>query len=431
MSVATSSIKRVFARQILDSRGRPTIEVEVTLRDGSFGRACAPTGASKGRHEACELRDDDESVFEGRGVLNAVKNVNTAIAARISGVESLDQAALDAMLVTLDGSGSLARLGANAILATSLATCRAAAEHSHTPLHRYIAALVPGRSMSMPLPMANILSGGAHAQRGMDFQDFLVVPHGARSYGAALEMIARVRSSAARLMSSEGMSTLLADEGGLSPGFASASQAMDFMLRAFEAAQLRPAEDVSIAVDVAASELFDGVHYQLAREQRSLTRPEMTAYIRRLAHDYPLFSVEDALDQDDWEGWRTLTASLQGVQIVGDDLFVTSEQRIAEGIVRGAANAALIKVNQNGTLSGTLAAMRAAWRGGYATVVSARSGETEDSFIADLAVGTGAGQIKIGSVRNSERLAKYNQLLRIEADPDAAWAGVPAARGRP
>lgn len=406
-------IARAVGRQILDSRGRPTIEVDVILHDGTLGRACAPSGASTGRHEACELRDGNPDAYEGRGVLQAVANVNGVISELLLDHDVMDQAGIDKALTECDGSPQLKNLGANAILATSLATSRAAALASNLPLHCYIAGLSGGRTMTMPMPMTNILSGGAHAGRGMDIQDFLAMPVGAQNYSDALDMLSRVRTAAANLMADRGLSVLLADEGGLSPGFAEAEEALELMIQAIEAAHLRPGEDVAIALDVAGSELFDGQAYNLARGGRSLSSADMAAYIASLVAKWPIVSVEDALDQDDWGHWRDLTSTLGHIQVVGDDLFATNEDRIKTASDQCVANAALIKVNQNGTLTGTLAAMKAAWSAGYATVVSARSGETEDSFIADLAVGTGAGQIKIGSVRNSERLSKYNQLLRI------------------
>ena len=423
-----TAIAQVTGRQILDSRGRPTVEVDVVLRDGSFGRAAAPSGASTGRHEAWELRDRDPACYRGLGVSGAVQNVRTLIARGICGLDAQDQAAVDAAMVALDGSPRLDTLGANAVLATSLAVAHAAAISAGVPLHRHIHALlgVPGRPMTMPMPMTNILSGGAHAGRSMDVQDFLVMPIGARSYAEALHMICEVRQTAAALMAESGLSTLLADEGGLSPGFADVEAALELMVRSFEAAGLRPGHDVAIALDVAASELHEGGTYTLARAGRSLSADGMVDLFDTLTDRYPVVSIEDALDQDDWSGWRTATRTLSRIQLVGDDLFVTNPDRIRRGIDEQVGNAVLIKLNQNGTLSGTLDAIRTAWSGGMACVVSARSGETEDSTIADLAVGSGAGQIKIGSVRSSERLAKYNQLSRIEQDGELAFAGMTA-----
>lgn len=425
----TTRVELVFARQILDSRGRPTVEVDVRLEDGSEGRASAPSGASTGRHEALELRDGDEADYAGLSVRKAVENVQSIISDAIRGHDALDQTAFDNHLRLLDGTPNLSRLGANAILATSLAVCRAAAASGGLPLYRYIAKLTGSGTPSLPMPMTNILSGGAHAGRGMDVQDFLVVPSGARTYGEALAMIGRVRTAAADIMSEADLSILLADEGGLSPRFRNADDAMVLMMRAFERAGLSPGEDVAIALDIAASELRSGERYHLEGEQRKLSSEEMIDYIVDLARRYPVVSIEDALDQDDWDAWRPLTAQLSSIQVVGDDLFATNAQRVTAGVEQQVANAVLIKLNQNGTLSGTLDVLNTARRAGYASVVSARSGETEDNFIADLAVGSGAGQIKIGSVRNSERLSKYNQLLRIEEDQGLRFAGMSGFSG--
>lgn len=416
-------ISSVYGRQILDSRGRPTVEVDVVLADGSAGQASSPSGASKGKHEAAELRDGDPQAFAGRGVRRAVANVNGEIAKLLVGRSVFPQHDLDRDLVELDGTPNLSRLGGNAILATSLAAARAGASNRRQPLHLYIASMLDSAQPSLPLPMVNILSGGAHAGRGMDFQDFLVIPVGARSYSEALEIVGRVRSSAAELLAEEGRSVLLADEGGLSPGYPEATQALDLMVRSFERAEVRPGEDAAIGVDVAASELIsrDG-GYELAKARKHLKSMEMIDLLVELSSHYPIVSIEDGLHQDDWDNWPRLTDALGHLQLVGDDLFVTNTARIHRGIAAGIANAVLIKPNQNGTLTGTLEAMAVARAGGYKTVVSARSGETEDAFIADLAAGTGAGQIKIGSLRNSERLSKYNQLLRLE-EFDLPWAG--------
>jgi enolase len=432
MSRPSSAVAGVHARQIFDSRGRPTIEVDVSLADGRSGRACAPSGASTGRHEAVELRDGDKSQFDGLGVSKAVANVNTEIAAAVVGLDSLGQAEIDAKLVALDGTGNFSRLGGNATLATSLAVCRAAATYVGKPLHRYINSLVPHREMSMPMPMTNILSGGAHANRGMDIQDFLAIPVGAGNYTEALTMVGRARTVASQLAAARGITTLLADEGGLSPGFSDAREALDLMIETFKVAGYEPGAKMVIALDVAASELYQGNgSYRLGRQDRVLSGREMAEYVAALVRDYPIASVEDGLDQDDWAHWRRLSDLIPNCQVVGDDLFVTDEGRISRGAAEGAANAALIKVNQNGTLSGTFKAMEAAWSAGFATVVSARSGETDDSFIADLAVGTGAGQIKIGSTRNSERMSKYNQLLRIEGSESLPFAGRQVLAGAP
>lgn len=424
-----SRIKRLAARQILDSRGRPTVEADVHLDDGSFGRASAPSGASTGRHEAHELRDGDKSDFDGRGVRRAVAGVSGEIADALCGRDADDQRGIDDALRALDGTANLRRLGANAILATSLAVARAAAVHRRKPLHEYLAGLDGGSSASLPLPMTNILSGGAHAGGAMDFQDFLAVPVGARTFPDAIAMLARVRSAAAEEMASEGLSILLADEGGLSPGYRTAVEALDLMMRAISRAGLDPAKDVAIALDVAATELFVDGAYALRGEGRTLDGAAMVAYIADLCRRYPIVSVEDPLAEDDWEHWRQFTNAIS-TQVVGDDLFATNPARIEDGIKRGAANGVLIKLNQNGTLTGTLDAIALARRAGYATVISARSGETEDAFMADFAVATGAGQIKIGSLRNSERLSKYNQLLRIAEDAAIPYAGAAALAGR-
>jgi len=416
-------IARIAARAVLDSRGRPTVEVDIELRDGSFGRASVPSGASAGRHEAIELRDHDEAHYEGRGVDRAIDHVRGPIAAALVGLDASRQSLVDDRLIELDGTPNFAKLGANACLGVSLAVCRAVAASKRLPLYRHIAEIDGVARPLLPMPMVNILSGGAHAGRGMDVQDFLAVPIGASSYSEALEMVGRVRSAAQGLMQKSGLTTLLADEGGLSPCFKRADEALQLMVRAIETSGLEPGRHIAIAIDVAASELWRGRDYELAGEGRRLDSAQMIDYLVEWVHRYPVISIEDGLDQDDWDHWPALSQRLSRIQVVGDDLFVTHPDRIARGASLGVANAVLIKLNQNGTLSGTLRAMAAARAAGYATVVSARSGETEDAFIADLAVGTGAGQIKVGSVRSSERLAKYNQLLRIEAD-QVAFAGM-------
>ncbi|MCF8710060.1 phosphopyruvate hydratase [Rhizorhapis sp. SPR117] len=425
---STARIASVRARQILDSRGRPTVEADVTLDNGSFGRACAPSGASRGIYEACELRDGDPAHYDGLGVKKAVANVNEKLASAIRGQSVLDQEAIDTIMRDTDGTASLERIGANAVLAVSMAVACAAAEHERVPLYRHLANLA-STVPSMPMPMTNILSGGAHAGRGMDLQDFLMIPVGAKSYSEALEMISHVRLSSTRLMKDRGLTTLLADEGGLSPGFGRAEEAMELMVQSFESAGLRPGDDAAIALDVAASELFEDRSYRLAGEGKTFSGAEMADFIFDLARRYPVVSIEDPLDQDDWDNWRRFASVLPNCQIVGDDLFVTNVERIRMGIEKEAANAALIKLNQNGTVSGTIDATATAKAAGFAAVVSARSGETEDTFIADLSVALGAGQIKIGSVRSSERLAKYNRLLRIEEDGVLPFAGVSGIYG--
>jgi enolase len=428
--MSSSKIQAIAARQVLDSRGRPTVEVDVRLDDGSFGRASVPSGASTGTHEAHELRDGG-SAWEGRGVRRAVANVDGEIAKAISGLDALAQRDVDARLVELDGTARLERLGANAILGVSLAVCRAAAAHRREPLYARIAALAGTAQITMPMPMVNILSGGLHAGRGMDVQDFLVIPAGARSIDEAVDFVSRVRNAAVRVMEKRGLTTLLADEGGLSPGLATGRDALLLLVESIEEAGLRPGAEAVIAIDVAATALRDRAvgNYRLQREGRAATSDEMIAVAERWVEEFPVVSIEDALDEEDWTGWQRLTARLgRRVRLVGDDLFTTNPDRLRQGIERKVANGVLVKLNQNGTLTGTLDVVAAARAAGYAPVISARSGETEDPFIADLAVGTGAGQIKIGSVRCGERLAKYNQLLRIEEESGAPFAGMAAIR---
>lgn len=416
-----SKIERIHGRQILDSRGRPTVEAEVVLADGTVGRASVPSGASTGKAESVELRDGG-TAWGGKAVMQAVANVIDVLGPELRGHDVLDQADLDTKIRETDGTTNFARVGANAALAVSLAALRAGAAASRQPLYRRIANLA-GVSPSMPMPMVNILSGGLHAGRGMDVQDFLVMPIGASSYSEALDWVCRVRAAASELCAEQGLPTLLADEGGLSPGFERSEQALEMMVQAFDRAGLRAGEDVAIALDIASSSLLgDAGDYRLDRLGRSLAPDEMIDLLTEWADAYPIISIEDGLGEDDWSNWPQLTKRLGRIQLVGDDLFATQPGRVQRGIDGAIANSALIKVNQNGTFSGTLEAIRTARAGGYATVVSARSGETEDDFLADLAVGVAGGQIKIGSVRNSERLAKYNQLIRIE-ETGLPWAG--------
>ena len=415
--MSATTIQAVFARQILDSRGRPTVEAEVSLAGGATGRASAPSGASRGAAEAFELRDGDPDRFEGRGVTRAVAGVNGEIADLLTGRDAVDQGDLDQAMRELDGTAQLSRLGGNAILAVSIALVRVGAAATDRPLFRRLADLASITQPSMPMPMVNILSGGLHAGRGMDVQDFLVIPVGARSYSEALEWMLRVRASATVLCQEAGLPTLLADEGGLSPGFADGAEALTLMVRAIERAGLRPGEDAAIALDIAASSLTDADgRYVFQRAGRALDSPEMIEVLADWTARFPVVSIEDGLGEEDWSAWPELTRRLGHIQLVGDDLFATQADRIARGVREGAGNAALIKINQNGTLTGTLEALAAARAGGFATVISARSGETEDPFIADLALGVAGGQIKIGSVRTSERMAKYNQLLRLEEE---------------
>jgi enolase len=408
----------VSARQIFDSRGRPTVEAEVTLAGGASGRASVPSGASRGAAEAAELRDGDPGRFSGLGVSKAVAGVRTEIRSAVLGRDGLDQRGLDALLRRLDGTPRLTRLGGNAVLAVSIAAARAGAAAVGQPLWRRLGELSGGSTAaSMPMPMVNILSGGLHASGGMDVQDFLIIPVGAESFSEALEWALRVRAAAAEICEQRSITTLLADEGGLAPGFVDGDQALELMVRAIELAGLRPGHDAAIALDIASSSLIDAQgRYAFPRAEVAMTAPEMVALLGDWAARWPIVSIEDGLGEEDWSHWPELTRGLGQLQLVGDDLFATQADRIARGARKGAANAVLIKINQNGTLSGTFEAIAAARAAGFATVISARSGETEDTFIADLAVGIGGGQIKIGSVRGGERMAKYNQLLRLEAE---------------
>ena len=418
---AGTRIEAVAAREILDSRGRPTVEADVRLDGGALGRASVPSGASTGRHEALELRDRDEMRFGGLGVRGAVRNVGEEIGPAVVGRDALDQAGLDAALVALDGTPGKERLGANALLAVSVATARAAAAARGLPLWRHLA----GGQPILPLPMVNILSGGLHAAGGLAFQDFLVVPVGAGRYSEALEMVYAVRSATEVILTGRGLSTLKADEGGFGPALVRPEQALDLLEQATRRAGYRPGDEVAFAVDVAASHFAREGLYDLPHHG-PIGAPELVHLLEDLVDSYPLVSIEDGLGEDDWEGWALLTRKLGArVQLIGDDLFTTDLGRVERGIDESVANAVLVKMNQIGTLTETIAVVERARDAGYATVVSARSGETEDPFIADLAVATAAAQIKIGSLAQSERLAKYNQLLRIEEElgPTAVFAG--------
>jgi len=428
--VKPSAVRRIHARQVLDSRGRPTVEADVELAGGASGRASVPAGASTGSAEARELRDADPHRYAGRGVLRAVAGVNGEIARRLLGQDAHDQPALDRALRELDGTATLERLGANAVLAVSIAACRAAAASRGQPLHIRIGELAGVANAVLPLPMVNILSGGLHARGGMDIQDFLVIPRRADSYGEALHAISRLRDAAVDVVAARGNPTLLADEGGLSPDCRTGGEALRILVQCIERAGLRPGEDVLIAIDVAASGLRapDG-GYRFAAAGRHFSAPELVEELEGWTREFPVASIEDGLGEEDWPGWKTLSDKLGGrIQLVGDDLFTTSVARLEQGIAQGIANAVLVKPNQNGTLSGTLEVIARARAAGYATVVSARSGETEDAFIADLAVGSAAGQIKIGSLRTSNTMAKYNQLLRLE-ESVAHYAGAGALHG--
>jgi enolase len=414
--MSNQNILRVHVREVFDSRGNPTVEVEVHLQGGALGRAIVPSGASTGRHEAVELRDGDPERFGGKGVRKACSHVNDIIAPKIRGLLASDQSEIDRTLCDLDGTPNKSRLGANAILGVSLACAHASAAARGLPLWR---SLDERNAATMPLPMVNLISGGLHAGGNLDFQDFLLLPIGARSYSEALAMSVAVYRSLAGVLTRHGFEgVLVGDEGGFGPKLHSNEQAVQMCVEAINAAELAPGKDAALAIDVASTHFHHAGCYRLkATAGVALASQEMTAMLRRWANDYPILSIEDGMAEDDWDGWRSLTADLgHRVQLIGDDLFVTDARRLRHGIELGAANAVLVKVNQIGTLTETLDVIRIAREAGYRPVISARSGETEDTTIADLAVATGAGQIKIGSVARGERLAKYNQLLRIEEE---------------
>ncbi len=409
-----SSIVDVVAREILDSRGNPTVEADVLLESGVMGRAAVPSGASTGSREAIELRDDDAARYGGKGVLKAVEHVNTEISEAIVGLDASEQAFIDRALLDLDGTENKSRLGANAMLAVSMAVAKAAAEESGLPLYRYFGGSGP---MQMPVPLMNVVNGGAHANNSLDMQELMIVPVGAQSFREALRCGAEVFQALKKIIDGMGMSTAVGDEGGFAPNLPNHAAAIELILEAVAKAGYAPGRDVALALDCAASEFHKAGRYELTAEKRSLSSQEMCDYLADLAGKYPIVSIEDGMGESDWEGWKLLTARLgRKVQLVGDDLFVTNTAILKEGIHQGAANAILIKVNQIGTLTETFAAIELAKRAGYGTVISHRSGETEDTTIADIAVGTNALQIKTGSLSRSDRNAKYNQLLRIEED---------------
>jgi enolase 1/2/3 len=412
-----SVIASIHARQILDSRGNPTVEVEVVLTSGARGVAAVPSGASTGEFEAVELRDGGEA-WLGKGVSRAVENVNGEIAAALTGARAAEQGALDETMIELDGTPNKGRLGANAILGVSLAAAKAAANDSGQPLYRYLAELYGGGEPSLlPVPMMNVLNGGAHADNSVDFQEFMVVPAGASSFADCLRVGTEVFHALKKSLASKDLSTAVGDEGGFAPNLASNEAALQAVLAGVEAAGFEPGSDVFIALDPATSEVYEGGAYVLEHEGRSLSPAEMATYWEDACGRYPIVSIEDGMDEEDWDGWKLLTEKLGGrVQLVGDDLFVTNPERLRRGIELGVGNSILVKVNQIGTLSETLEAIRIAREAGYTAVISHRSGETEDTTIADLAVGTGAGQIKTGAPSRSDRVAKYNRLLRIEEE---------------
>ncbi len=419
-----SAISGVYAREILDSRGNPTVEVEVQLESGSWGRAAVPSGASTGKREAVELRDGDTQRYRGKGVRQAVRNVEETIAPEVEGMEAAEQAAVDQALLELDGTPNKSALGANAILAVSLAVARAAADDAGLPLYAYLGGV---GSRLMPVPMLNVLNGGAHADNGLDFQEFMLVPAGADSFSTAIRMGVEIFHTLKDLLKEKGLATGVGDEGGFAPNLPNNTAALDLFMQAIDRAGYRAGEDVMLALDVAASEFAEaGGRYRLHREGVTLSSEELIARYETLCDRYPIVSIEDGLGEDDVAGWGALTRRLgRRIQLVGDDLFVTNPAIIQQGINNGLANAVLIKVNQVGTLTETLEAVELAKRAGYGTVISHRSGETEDTFVADLAVAVNAGQIKTGSVARSERTAKYNQLLRIEEELGhaASWPG--------
>ena len=409
-----SAIVDVIAREILDSRGNPTVEADVLLESGVLGRAAVPSGASVGTREAVELRDNDTRRYGGKGVLKAVENVNTEISEAIMGLDAMEQGFIDRTLIDLDGSGNKSRLGANAILAVSLAVAKAAAEESGLPLYRYLGGAGP---MAMPVPMMNVINGGVHANNKIDMQEFVIIPLGAQSFREALRCGAEIFHALKGLLDSKGMHTAVGDEGGFAPNLANNESALQLIMEAIEKAGYLPGPDVAIGVDCASSEFFHDGKYHLASDGLILDSMQFADYLATWVDKYPILSIEDGMSEHDWDGWKLLTARLgKSVQLVGDDIFVTNTAILKEGIAQGIANSILIKLNQIGTLTEALSAIENAKRAGYTAVVSHRSGETEDTTIADIAVASNALQIKTGSLSRSDRLAKYNQLLRIEED---------------
>ncbi len=407
-----STIYEVFAREVLDSRGNPTVEVEVVLESGDVGRAVVPSGASTGEREALELRDNDAKRYNGKGVTNAVNNVNEIIAKEVEGLDVVEQAYIDDLMINLDCTENKSKLGANAILGVSMAVARAAAEYFGLPLYQYLGGV---RARELPVPLMNVINGGAHAQNPLDVQEFMIVPAGADSFKEALRMGAEVFHSLKGVLKEKGHVTGVGDEGGFAPQIASTKEALDLLLVAIQKAGYKPGEDILLAIDVAASELFKNRKYKI--DGKTMKSEELVTFYQSLIKNYPIISIEDGLAEGDWEGWQLITKKCSSnIQLVGDDVFVTNPKILMEGIKKGVANSILIKLNQIGTVTETMTTIEIAKRAGYSCVISHRSGETEDTFIADLAVATNAGQIKTGSVSRSERIAKYNQLLRIEEE---------------
>ncbi|WP_010185807.1 phosphopyruvate hydratase [Sphingomonas sp. PAMC 26605] len=413
-----TAIIDIHARTILDSRGNPTVEVDVMLEDGSFGRAAVPSGASTGAHEAVEKRDGDKSRWGGKGVEDAIDGVNGEIADAVMGLEAEDQREIDQVMIELDGTENKSRLGANAILGVSLAVAKAAADARTLPLYRYVGGV---SAHVLPVPMMNIINGGEHADNPIDFQEFMIVPVGATSMIEAVRCGSEIFHTLKKALHDKGLATSVGDEGGFAPNIASTDEAIEFILRSIETAGYTPGDDVMLALDCAATEFYKNGKYEISGEGKSLSSHEMAEYLADLTRRYPIFSIEDGMGEDDWEGWKALTDMVgDKVQLVGDDLFVTNPKRLKQGIETRTANSLLVKVNQIGTLTETLEAVSMAQRAGYTAVMSHRSGETEDSTIADLAVATNCGQIKTGSLARSDRLAKYNQLIRIEEELEGA-----------
>lgn len=418
-----SMIIDIHAREILDSRGNPTVEVDVTLEDGTMGRAAVPSGASTGAHEAVEKRDGDKSRYMGKGVLEAVNAVNSEIADALVGFEAVEQEAIDAAMIELDGTANKGRLGANAILGVSMATAKAAADFTGQPLYRYIGGT---SARVLPVPMMNIINGGEHADNPIDIQEFMIMPVSATNIREAVRMGSEVFHTLKKELSAAGLSTGIGDEGGFAPNLSSTRDALDFVLKSIEKAGYAPGEDIYLALDCASTEYYKDGKYVLAGENKTLSSDENVDYLEALLNDYPIISIEDGMAEDDWAGWKSLTDAIgDRVQLVGDDLFVTNPERLSQGIADGCANSMLVKVNQIGSLSETMRAVEMAHRARYTNVMSHRSGETEDATIADIAVATNCGQIKTGSLARSDRLAKYNQLIRIEEmlDETAIYAG--------